>query len=159
MSLDRTLTGTPVQEKPNEHKSPPRTTPSPAAEVDLEKAHTSRPELPPHINAPHLSGHLEIPDKQQIEILGRIRPSCFKSNWSEYGFVLSLCMAQVIVVSASNLIKMQTLIVPGILCLRLQRAGSIRSLSARHSALCTNLASLRLLPRNLLLPPPYGPVL
>jgi hypothetical protein len=37
-------------------------------------------------------------DMKEIERLGRIRPECFKTLWSEIGFVLSICMAQILVV-------------------------------------------------------------
>ncbi|CCX13032.1 Similar to Uncharacterized MFS-type transporter C1683.03c; acc. no. Q9P6J7 [Pyronema omphalodes CBS 100304] len=36
-------------------------------------------------------------DMKEIERLGRIRPECFKTLWSEIGFVLSICMAQILV--------------------------------------------------------------
>ncbi|RPB00233.1 putative MFS multidrug transporter [Choiromyces venosus 120613-1] len=34
--------------------------------------------------------------KEEIERLGRVKPECFKSIWSEVGFVLSICMAQLL---------------------------------------------------------------
>lgn len=36
--------------------------------------------------------------KKEIERLGRIRPEAFQSSWSEVGFVLSICMAQILTV-------------------------------------------------------------
>ncbi|PUU76499.1 major facilitator superfamily domain-containing protein [Tuber borchii] len=33
---------------------------------------------------------------EKIERLGRVKPECFKSLWSEVGFVLSVCMAQLL---------------------------------------------------------------
>lgn len=36
--------------------------------------------------------------KKEIERLGRIRPEAFESSWSEVGFVLSICMAQILTV-------------------------------------------------------------
>ncbi|KAL7273412.1 hypothetical protein RUND412_003738 [Rhizina undulata] len=41
--------------------------------------------------------YLEPLDKKEIERLGRMRPESFKSKWSEIGFVLSICMAQILV--------------------------------------------------------------
>jgi hypothetical protein len=41
-------------------------------------------------------------DAKEIERLGRIRPRCFKSIWSEIGFVLSVCMAQILTVCFSH---------------------------------------------------------
>lgn len=41
--------------------------------------------------------------KKEIERLGRVRPQAFKSSWSEVGFVLSICMAQLLTV-CDNLI-------------------------------------------------------
>lgn len=38
------------------------------------------------------------PSKKEIERLGRVRPECFKSAWSEIGFVLSICMSQILTV-------------------------------------------------------------
>jgi len=35
---------------------------------------------------------------EKIERLGRVKPECFKSLWSEVGFVLSVCMAQLLTV-------------------------------------------------------------
>lgn len=37
-------------------------------------------------------------DMKEIERLGRVRPECFKTLWSEIGFVVSICMAQILVV-------------------------------------------------------------
>lgn len=36
--------------------------------------------------------------KKEIERLGRIRPDAFENSWSEVGFVLSICMAQILTV-------------------------------------------------------------
>ena len=44
------------------------------------------------------SSVFEILDKKEIERLGRARPECFKTQWSEVAFVLSICMAQILVV-------------------------------------------------------------
>ncbi|RPB16171.1 putative MFS multidrug transporter [Morchella conica CCBAS932] len=47
------------------------------------------------------------PSKKEIERLGRVRPECFKSAWSEIGFVLSICMSQILTeyfVSGFNLL-------------------------------------------------------
>lgn len=41
--------------------------------------------------------------KKEIERLGRIRPEAFKSSWSEVGFVLSICMAQLLTVCGAAL--------------------------------------------------------
>ena len=46
-----------------------------------------------------LSSRAIIPtDRAEIERLGRVRPVHFKSTWSEVGFILSVCMAQILVV-------------------------------------------------------------
>lgn len=45
------------------------------------------------------SSIFDIIDEKEIERLGRVRPECFKTRWSEIGFVLSICMAQILVVS------------------------------------------------------------
>lgn len=36
--------------------------------------------------------------KQEIEKLGRVRPECFNSRWSEVAFVISICMSQLLTV-------------------------------------------------------------
>lgn len=45
------------------------------------------------------SSIFDVIDEKEIERLGRVRPECFKTRWSEIGFVLSICMAQILVVS------------------------------------------------------------
>lgn len=42
--------------------------------------------------------------KKEIERLGRIRPDSFENSWSEVGFVLSICMAQILTVCGNVLI-------------------------------------------------------
>jgi hypothetical protein len=44
------------------------------------------------------SSLFEAMDPKEIERLGRVRPECFKTQWAEIGFVLSICMAQILVV-------------------------------------------------------------
>ncbi|TGZ80978.1 MFS multidrug transporter-like protein [Ascodesmis nigricans] len=58
-----------------------------------EKARPSTPSRQPSIN----STTCDFMDKAEIQRLGRVRPEVFKSAWSEVGFVLSICMAQILV--------------------------------------------------------------
>lgn len=58
-----------------------------------------RPSMPSRQPSMTNSSHFELLDKKEIERLGRVRPEAFKSAWSEFGFVLSICMSQILVVS------------------------------------------------------------
>jgi hypothetical protein len=44
----------------------------------------------------------ELIDEKELERLGRMRPECFQSLWSEIGFVASICMAQILTVRYSR---------------------------------------------------------
>lgn len=82
---------------------------------ELEKGASSPTSLPtttylstPDDDAAQTASMFSIPDKDEIERLGRIRPEVFRSNWSEIGFVMSICMAQILVVSG----HCQSLVLP-----------------------------------------------
>ncbi|KAI5803027.1 drug resistance protein [Geopyxis carbonaria] len=67
----------------------------------------TRPAPPSRNSSTRNSSIFEIKDQKELDRLGRVRPEHFKSAWSEIGFVLSICMAQILVeyfVSGFNLL-------------------------------------------------------
>ena len=136
----------------------------------MEKAQDSQPpSMAPTVPSPgknnnNVPGVPESPsasifdglDQTEIERLGRVRPECFKTRWSEVAFVSSICMAQILVVRTQRNCFPRSWAsanasVPGVLCFWIQCDGTDCCRCSWYSSSISNMAGISIFTRYILL--------